>query len=794
MRPLIRHLLVIALYALIVVIVTWPLATDLSGSLIGFIHGDAHENAHHIWWFKHALQTGQPLFFQPLLGYPDGIEGVTLWANPLQFFPAWLLAFILPLPLASNLVILGMMIANGWAMYVLARYLLLEPIGNADERSAGRVDLAAFGAGVVFMLYPTLQGHLAAGHAGLMVQFGVPLSAYALLRLRQRRGIGAIAFAALMLLATAGGHALQIVYAGLPIGALIALWLLIRREWAALGRVVLAGMIAGAAMIVFLLPVFRAATGTSAYADRGDVVRYSSDLLAITAPSFRHPLYQALEYPRRSMGVNLEEGAAYFGIVVLLLAAIAVVRVPRARPWLWLGLGAYLLALGPLLKIFDQPVRLTTDGYESLVALPFAAIADLPLIALARTPGRFNFALALAAAALAGYGLLVILRRLRDGRAAAAAAVAIAALIAFDYQTFWPLPTFRAAIPDAIAALRARDDIRAVFDVPWDNLIVAKTGLYLQTAHQHALIAGQVTRVTPVNPAMLTLLEATLDPALLRARGVDVVIIHRDYADAALIARAQARLGAPLYADERFIIHNVPPPAQPPPDWIPPELPEAPIDDAADAYLYAGYDGFAVVDLRLTASGDQPRAVDILLDSAIVRRGDVGPEAVALTLPLPVTAGAYHTLRLQLDPPCPLNVTPGLACRSIRGAIAAVQPIIQPDAPAFAPPLLRAAVPLTVPAGGTLTVDLAWQFDREMTENDIRYVHVLDASGALVAQDDRPVGARPAGSGWIEQVALPLADLPPGMYAVRAGWYRYPEIAPLFGGPQDLGRLIIDAP
>jgi len=29
----------------------------------------------HIWWIKTALQTGQPLIFQPLLGYPDGIQG-----------------------------------------------------------------------------------------------------------------------------------------------------------------------------------------------------------------------------------------------------------------------------------------------------------------------------------------------------------------------------------------------------------------------------------------------------------------------------------------------------------------------------------------------------------------------------------------------------------------------------------------------------------------------------------------------------------------------------------------------
>lgn len=791
MRPLTKHLIVIAVYALIVVVVTWPLLTDLSGSMIGFIHGDAHETAHHIWWFKHALQTGQPLFFQPLLGYPDGIEGVTLWANPLQFFPAWLLAFVLPLPLASNLVILGMMILNGWAMFVLARYLLVRPFADAGAR----IDLAAFGAGVVFMLYPTMQGHLGAGHAGLLVQFGLPLFAFSLLRLRDHGGIRAIAFAAIMLLATAGGHALQIVYAGLPIAALIALWFLMRREWTALRRLIAAGIIGGAAMIAFLLPVFGAATETSAYADAGGAVRYSSDLLAIAAPSFLHPLYQWLDYPRRSMGVNLEEGAAYFGVVVLALAALAAVRVPRSRPWIWLGLGAYLLALGPLLKIFDQPARLVSDGYESLIALPFGAIADLPLIELARTPGRFNFPLALAAAALAGYGLIVVLRGLRHVRAAVVVTVVIAAAIIVDYQTFWPLPTIRADIPEAIADLSERDDIRAVFDVPWDNLIVAKAGLYLQTAHQHALIAGQVTRVTPVNPAMLTLLEATLDPALLRARGVDVVIVHREYADSALIERADAQLGVQLYADNRFIVYAVPESsAASAPGLIAPEFPDTPITTAADAYFFSPHTGFVTVDLTLTSSTDQPRSADVLLDGTLIHRVAVGADPVALTLPLAVTQGSYHTLSIRLDPPCPINLNPTLACRSIQAAITGVTTIISDGAAPSAPPLVRAAVPLTVPVGGDLAVDLAWQFDQAMTENDIRYVHVLDASGALVAQEDRTLGARAAGSGWAERVTLALADLPPGTYQVRAGWYRYPEITPLFDGPQELGQFVIDAP
>jgi hypothetical protein len=100
------HLAVFGFYLLLAILVTWPLVTVMSTRMAGFGYSDAYEMGHHIWWFKHALQTGQPLFYQSMMGYPNGIEGITLWAHPLQFFPAWLLAFVLPLPVAYNVMLL----------------------------------------------------------------------------------------------------------------------------------------------------------------------------------------------------------------------------------------------------------------------------------------------------------------------------------------------------------------------------------------------------------------------------------------------------------------------------------------------------------------------------------------------------------------------------------------------------------------------------------------------------------------------------------------------------------------
>ena len=58
----------------------------------------------------------------------------------------------------------------------------------------------------------------------------------------------------------------------------------------------------------------------------------------------------------------------------------------------------------------------------------------------------------------------------------------------------------------------------------------------------------------------------------------------------------------------------------------------------------------------------------------------------------------------------------------------------------------------------------------------MRFVHLLDAEGRLVAQSDATLGLLPAGSQFSDRVALTLpAALPPGEYGAQLGWYRYPQ-------------------
>lgn len=777
LRRFLPEIAIYLLYLLVAIVVTWPLASDLSGQLAGFAYGDSTEMARHIWWYNHALRTGQPIFWQPALGYPDGMAGVLLWAHPQQFFPAWMLAFVMPVVAAANISILLYMALNGWAMFVLARHLL-----------HGRAGPALL-AGLVFMAAPTFQGHLGGGHAGLMVMWPVPLVVLALLRLEQadtqhmqtQRAVSLrnrwFWLAVLFFVLSPGGHILQLIYVLLPVTAVFMLRQLWRRDWRGLLRTLIVSALGSVILLIFVLPIAGETFDTPAYTAEGGFVRYSADLLSVVTPSFFNPLYEGLSYPRQVLGVNLEEGSSYLGIVAGLLALVGIIAAWRRGAGWWLALAfvALVLSLGPLLKVFDSPVRVSPDGYESYITLPWAILQNLPFFNLARTPGRFNFTLALAVAVLAGYGAMWLWDRLshrRTLRGAVMLALAVAVLV--DSRWYWPFPTTAAEIPAAIHALSQRDDLRAALDLPWNNTVAAKRGLYLQTAHQLPLVAGHVTRSTPVSPSKLTLLEHTLNPALLNQAGADVVIIHKEYAPETLLERARGQLGQPIHDDSQLAVFEMPD-TDAAPDFTALATPDTWLERSLDSYVYAPESGWVDFTGRLIAGGE--RTVQLYIDGQPLHRWEMADEQ-AFTVPLPLQAQQYHIVTLALDPPCPASHNPALMCEGVTLDDLAFGSFIA-EAGTGADfergvRLLRGA------AGevnqGVLPVRLLWAFDEARDENDIRFVHVLDASDEIIVQDDRTLGDHAAGSQWAEGVSLALPeDLPAGEYRVYAGWYTYPD-------------------
>jgi len=646
-------------------VITYPLVTVLSTRFAGHPFSDSYELARHMWWLAHALQTGQPLFDAPLLAYPDGLNGALLWSYPLQSWPAALFALVLPLPAAFNLSLLLTLALNGWSVWLLARTLT-------------RDNLAGLVAGATFLAYPTFQGHLAAGHTGLLALWPLALYSLALLRLRatpERRWV--LLSALLLALCGWGGTQLLVFTAG-PLTAAFALTLMVERDRPALLRLCAAVLGGGLLALAFALPLLLDTLNEPGWLRlQTGVADYSADLLAVFAPSYLHPLYRGNPLSAAILGVDPFEATAYAGIVAGGLALLGVWRRPAARWWLALALVAWVFSLGPLLRVGGAPLRFTLEGYSTGVVLPWAALYDLPILNITRTPGRFNFLVGFAVALMAAYGIQTLRARL-PRRWGTVVALALIPLILFDFQFWWrpdaplpDLPTVDGVVPAEIIALAERDDVRAVLDIPWAHPLAAKEGLWLQTGHQQPLVAGHMTRQTPVDPAKLTLLETTLDPALLDAAGADVLILHREWddADGATEAHARERLGDPIYEDARFAVFAVPP-ANAPPKFT--ALPAADIilRDEAQTYVFTP----DTAEVRLTGSLDGAnRVVTILLDEQIVDTFRASGET-ALNLPLALSPG-YHRITLTVDPPCPPAPPETLACRSvsIRGLAVVVE-------------------------------------------------------------------------------------------------------------------------
>ncbi|GAB5490471.1 MAG: hypothetical protein Phog2KO_06860 [Phototrophicaceae bacterium] len=546
-----RHLLIFCLYFIITLVIVGHPPTALINNFIGSDTGDVYEMARNIWWFKYAIQHGEPLFYQTWLGYPDGINGIIFISVPLQYFPMWALAFVMPIAVAYNFTVLFWMALNGWAMMFLVRYLL-----NRDDSW-----IPSFMAGLVYMAFPLFQGHLAEGHAGLMVAWAVPLYIWALFRYTSTDSFSWrwLLISILFFYLSTTGHILQSIYVLIPVTGTFLLGKLWLRDWQAVRRILGMGLLASIVLLGALAPAILDATGETSYASTGGYSRYSADLLAIVSPSFFNPLFDTvLPYTRTVLGTNLGEGMAYIGIVAGTLAMIGLVTNKASRWWFLLGSIAWLFSLGPVLKILNEPVLIAGNP----IPLPFALLQNLPGFSLARTPARFNFALAIALAVMVAYGMSWIWQQ-RTDKWRYGLALVLSFTILVEYQSFWAQPLRTATVPQEIINLRNDESIDAIFNIPYQHALSAKDALFLQTGHEQPLIAGQITRTTPVNPAMLAMLQGTLDPILLNQVHADIVILHRARASEIgeleiLESRANEQLGAPIYQDEQIAIYRVP--------------------------------------------------------------------------------------------------------------------------------------------------------------------------------------------------------------------------------------------
>ncbi len=839
-----RYGLPLLTYAAAVYFITYPLITDLGGWLAGASYGDAFEYARSGWWAAYALQKGSNPFYQSLFAYPEGFFSAAQWSQPLTYLPTAFLNFFFKPAAAYNLWLLCVLLLNGMAMHSLAWWLL------RDHPPSVRQAAALIG-GLIFTAYPTLQGNISIGMINPPSLYPLPILILCVLRLlegeRSRRLIliGGVALWLLML-----ANFTAVLYSLLPLALIGGAYFLLRERYALTRFVLLAlvgiALIGGALCLPFYVPL-----GVEILTEQnptvlfdGGSLHFSTDLLALIAPSPFTTWTFAPDFSRAAIGTNSMEGTAYLGVITLALSAVALVsRQRRAALWLLIALGCIILSLGALLKVNGSLATVTISGVQSYIPLPYALLQDLPFIRTARTPGRFNATTGLALSLLAAYGAAWLLSRLPRPPIGVPLAVGVlGALILLDYQLFFPFMRHAAALPSYLNDLAAREDVRAVLDVPYDDYVAQKIALWHQVTHHKPLIGGHVWRRPPIPLEKFGLLsDAALgkafdlvsgDPlsaaavhALLRAHGADVIIYHLLPINTPEALQIGERLfGAPRYVDEHLAIFEVPPadprvlegvmPATYGKGWW--RAARTWLTERADLYFYTPTEQAMRLSIALAAlpQGGLPRAA---LNGAL--RALSHAETLSVWQ---VGERGFHKLTLSAEcvrvPPCLLPDepctpetprTPLCISAALVGLRAEYDTAWQPaDVQLGSGMKLRGfRLPQTLTSGTPFEVVTDWQASERLADDYHLFVHILDQTGNLVAQDDFvpgrgafPTTAWAVGQQWAESAAL--RGLPEGSYRAFVGWYRYADGVrlPVQGeglGAQDglvhLGEIVVKA-
>jgi len=539
------HLLVLLAYALLALVLTWPLIQRLGTHVPG--NGiDDPPLTWNLWWVKHALlDLGVNPFDCEYMFYPIGIN--------LAFYTLTLLNGLLSIPLqavfslivANNILLLSSFILSAYGAFLFISYLLS---GKSHRPS---ILIPAFIGGLLYAFASSKMAYAALGQSNIASSQWIPFYVLYLFKTgEQPRRWRYPLLAGLFLLFQAYA---ELTYASFlvlftALWAVWQLWGFVRTQRRAdLGPLLVRLMLIGAILAVGLLPVL-----TMMLPDmlvEGDIFGkgggfadvFSADLLGFFIPTMYHPLLGSLVEQfdfDHTVGQHL-----FLGYSVLALALVGVVACWRrsvVKFWALSAIVFWLLTLGPTLRI---------NGHDTGLPLPFALVAQLPFFEGNRYPSRYSVLLFLSLAVLLAFGGRAAIDKLQVSSSSrtrprwllAACCLLFGALLLFEHLSA-PLPTSDMGVPpiyQTIAQEMPGDFALLDLPVAWRNGFRV-TGTqhptimfqqYYQSVHGKRILAGNTSRNPPFKfqyfteaPVINTLI------ALETGHQVDLAVVDADRA------------------------------------------------------------------------------------------------------------------------------------------------------------------------------------------------------------------------------------------------------------------------
>jgi len=463
--------LVTVSFTILTLILTYPVILKLSTHFM-CDGGDGFQNMWNMWWLKTSLLSLKTNpYYTTYLHYPDGISLLFQTFNPFNGLISIPLQFMFKMEIIYNLIVIFSFIMSGIGMYLLARYL----IKNRP---------AAFIAGAIYTFCPFHFAH-GLGHLQLIAMEWMPFYILYMIKTHREGGWKNGILGGIFLILTALCSWYYLIYSVLITGIYLIYHLICNRESVLSKRFGRDFLVLFVTFWVFMSPLLGAmlyAKTTQTFIGEHNPEDWSADLTSFFVPSGISTYGRAwFESIWSKWKGNTAENSNYIGYIVLGLSILALIRFRETRFWGIVALFAFVMALGPYLRVMGKQYRFFPLPYQLLHRY-------LPFFSFTGVPERFDIMLKFSLAIMSGYAVSGIYHRLSNIRVKHGFIVLTSVLIIMEYLAI-PYVTTKVDVSQFYYEMAKDEDVYGVIDIPSGAVT-----LYLATIHQKPLVGGYVSR------------------------------------------------------------------------------------------------------------------------------------------------------------------------------------------------------------------------------------------------------------------------------------------------------------
>ena len=471
LKRLREPVLVTASFTILTLILTYPVIFKLSTHFM-CDGGDSFQNMWNMWWLKTAvLDLHTNPYYTTYLHYPDGVSLLFQTFNPFNGLISIPLQFLFRMEITYNFVVIFSFIMSGIGMYLLARYLIKNR-------------LAAFIAGCIYTFCPFHFAH-GLGHLQLIAMEWMPFYILYLIKTHREGGWKNGVLGGVFLILTALCSWYYLIYSGF-ITLIYLIYHLIANRGSVLnkhfGRDLL---ILSVTFLVVMSPLLGSmfyAKITQKFVGEHNPEDWSADLTSFFVPSgistYGRAWFSSIWGKWRG---NTAENSNYIGYIVLGLSIFALIRYRDARFWGIVAFFAFIMALGPHLRVMGKQYQ--------VVPLPYQLLHHyLPFFSFTGVPERFDIMLKFSLAIMSAYAVSGIYNRFVGNRIRFGFIALTLLLVVMEYLAI-PYVTTKIEVSDFYYEMATDEDVYGVIDIPSGAVT-----LYLATIHKKPLVGGYVSR------------------------------------------------------------------------------------------------------------------------------------------------------------------------------------------------------------------------------------------------------------------------------------------------------------